>query len=144
MMAAKDLTEAVQDLPPELFNEIYQLVFFTNDERIDVGPEYKRPSHLQVSKDTREKFSKPYFTNTTFIFRHRLWLSKWLRSLKRKELRWLKSLRLITRQFRDSENQVIEEEPKMTKLDFKRASSTWCHVGGQANGPKVQAKTGEI
>ena len=76
---APDLMQRVQDLPPELFNQIYAHVFAVrcnNDTRqfpntaksVFITEAYKHPSILQVSRAHRETVAEHYFANGMFVF----------------------------------------------------------------------------
>lgn len=71
-MAALNLIERVQSLPPELYNQIYEFTFsleaLTCGERIRVDKSYKPPSILQVSREQRCELFQAFYEYTIFCF----------------------------------------------------------------------------
>lgn len=72
------LTELVQDLPPELFDMIFGLVFTTTRHFTPITKSYKLPPQLAVSRATRAAFAKSYFGNGTFRFHDSDLMRKWV------------------------------------------------------------------
>lgn len=86
------LAHRVQSLPRELYDEICNFTFTTNDEYIRVLGDYTPPSTLGVSKATRAKAAETYFSTPTFCVGSRSALLKWLLSLPTKHLVHLRKI----------------------------------------------------
>ena len=71
MTAARSLVELVQNLPRELFDEIFELTFTSNALEVKIIGSYLPPPQLQVSRSTREAFAACY-GDSCFLFEH-LW-----------------------------------------------------------------------
>lgn len=68
-MSIDDLAAAVQSLPSELFDEIYDLTFTFDSKTCCVESRtYKPPSAIQVDRKSRSKAAKSYYNNTVFTF----------------------------------------------------------------------------
>ena len=75
---AKTLTEAIQDLPPELFNQIRSTVLACpcgqNEHNqgdplaIHITTEYEFPNELHIDTFTRQDFARHYYRNATLVF----------------------------------------------------------------------------
>lgn len=77
-----------QDLPAELFNEIYQLVFSISKCKamtVNVTNDYKPPVILQVDRRTREKLAEDYYGWSIFCYdgtgASRVRICRWISSL---------------------------------------------------------------
>lgn len=90
----KQLYERVQDLPPELFNNIYTLVFTASESTVDVTSSYKPPILLQVYRSSREVFSKSYYDAVTFRFDDRVTMLTWLYPLEESHARDIQTIRV--------------------------------------------------
>lgn len=60
-----ELAQRVQNLPPELFNNVYELVFTANPATIEITDEYQPPHLLRVSKHSRKMFARSYYGKGT-------------------------------------------------------------------------------
>lgn len=79
-----DLAADVQNLPKELYDEIYDLVFTARSTeqvtRIDAS--YRPPAMLPVSRTTRQKFAASYYRSAKGFELQRMdLLRKWLKNL---------------------------------------------------------------
>ena len=79
----KSLAELVQNLPPELYNEVYKLTFTATAVVVQIDRAYKPPSCLQVSRVTRDRFARPYYGPSIFYI-HKTLLAQWTKSLPRR------------------------------------------------------------
>ena len=70
MTEMDDFSSHVQGLPPELFNEIYSLVFTPppSGSAIRIHSNYKVPFQLQVSKRHSSEFATTYYGTNVFYF----------------------------------------------------------------------------
>lgn len=59
------LIDEVHNLPPEIFNQIKNLVFTPTQSVVMIDEAYKPPSSLQVSKATRRQYAWKYLSGTT-------------------------------------------------------------------------------
>lgn len=58
-----------QNLPPELFDDIYQLVFTIGKvNKVEITEDYKPPAILQVDRFTREVLSPEYYRKALFTY----------------------------------------------------------------------------
>lgn len=71
-MASQTLRAHIQNLPQELFDDIYELVFTPTSTIVDINRDYRPPVQLQVSKASRESFADRYYGNTTFTLHSEL------------------------------------------------------------------------
>lgn len=56
-----NLPALVQALPPELYNEIFELTFTPPSEVYKMSKDYLRPSCLQVNRASRARFAASYY-----------------------------------------------------------------------------------
>lgn len=59
----------LEDLPPELYDKIYNDVFTADQSQRLITPEFRPPIQLQVSKATRAKFAQSYYSKSRFEVR---------------------------------------------------------------------------
>lgn len=59
------LIARVHNLPPELFNEIQDLVFTPDTDTVNITRDYKPPPQLRFSRVTRAAFAAKYFSQST-------------------------------------------------------------------------------
>ncbi|KAK4494964.1 hypothetical protein PRZ48_014320 [Zasmidium cellare] len=60
------LQKRIHDLPREIFDMIQDCFFTMPPRTMEINRHYKPPAELQVSRETRERFSWVYYFNTTF------------------------------------------------------------------------------
>ncbi|CAK3782651.1 Hypothetical predicted protein [Lecanosticta acicola] len=62
------LTERIQALPAEIFDESKALTFTADaEELIEITPGYMSPAQLQVNHATTESFANEYYTSVPFL-----------------------------------------------------------------------------
>lgn len=100
-MAERDLPNLIQSLRPELYNEIYELIFSVEsieastlgDKRVNKS--YEPPSLLHVNRHTREIFSQLFYGNdSTFYCRKKEIAVKWLASLPKHHIEMIQHIRV--------------------------------------------------
>jgi hypothetical protein len=93
--------DRVQALPPELFNEIRDLVLTCplSENEISINKKYRLPAQFHVSKELRRRFSKAFFETFTFSFPDGLTLVKWLLSLERPHRNMIRGLYLVVEEY---------------------------------------------
>lgn len=78
----KTLIGLVHGLPPELFNDIRDLVFTPDEKRVFINEHYTPPSLLQVSSYTRRQYAERYYGGATeFVPSSAKILAKFLKCL---------------------------------------------------------------
>jgi hypothetical protein len=93
----EQLHAGLQSLPQELFDEIFKLTFTHNADQIFLTKDYRPPSQLQVSHQTRKDFIRSYYGETKLISQvdyvvrvSAMWeakcLGSWLSSLSKNAL----------------------------------------------------------
>lgn len=89
----RTLIRLVHKLPPELFNEIYDLTFTAPSAEQHIGSSYKPPSCLQVNQYSRSVFAQSYLNNSTFYIDRDI-AQKWSASLTKDHLEMLAQVRI--------------------------------------------------
>ena len=89
------LSQRVQDLPPELFNQIYTETFQTDLQECSIDDSYKPPQLLQVNQASRSLFAQSYYGRTTFIFDKRAICYRWTKSLPDEHCLLLRTIRTV-------------------------------------------------
>lgn len=71
-MIVEQLRDNIMSLPQEIFDEIFDLVFWAPaDQETVISRDYKPPVQLQISRETRAKFSDAYYNHgATWTFGH--------------------------------------------------------------------------
>ena len=89
------MDDLIQDLPPELFNEIKNFVFTTTTRRVIIDEKYTPPTSLHVDKNTRSRFAELFYgSGTIYQFRQPYVLYRWLRSLSHDHLDMVEAMEL--------------------------------------------------
>lgn len=66
--AFAELKQRLEDLPPELYDRIFDLTFAAKSGPHLISQHYKPPVQLQVSRATRQRFAEAYYQEgTVFI-----------------------------------------------------------------------------
>lgn len=119
----------VCDLPTELYDQIYDLVFAPLDENCTITPHYKPPAALQVNDATREQLAKTYYGKTTFFVEDAETCAKWLRSLTYRHGRAINDVRIDPKI--PSLPEGVENLRGSSQLEQLRAfiSNTWKVLG---------------
>jgi hypothetical protein len=82
-LSKETLKTRLENLPQELYDEIFDYTFTPDGSAITVGTKYKPPSTLHVNQKTREKVAIRYYSSTKFTFdKEEAVLGKWLRCLQ--------------------------------------------------------------
>lgn len=89
-----NLRERIHRLPQELQDMIQDFVFSADPAIQHLTRSYKPPATLQVSRKTRQKFAKSYYSQTTFRIDKTFTLDLWLRSIRRVHLRKIKNMQV--------------------------------------------------
>lgn len=89
------LVARVQNLPPELFDEIYALTFTSTSDTVIITKEYSPPKQLQVDHASRKLFAEHYYARTKFTATDMDVVVHWLRSLHGERLKLLTDVRLL-------------------------------------------------
>ncbi|KAK3712794.1 hypothetical protein LTR37_008885 [Vermiconidia calcicola] len=96
-----DLASRVQDLPPQLYNLIYNDVFTPSTTTINlIDKTYKPPSTLQVDRQSRVIFAMAYYGKGTTIISEALFPGRvvdWLSSLNTRHLARLRKAKYLLR-----------------------------------------------
>lgn len=77
----KTLQTLLEDLPPELFDEIYSLTFTTTSTITCIDKDYKPPNILQVSRRTREALAESYHGKDSIFYVDKKDIEKWVTSI---------------------------------------------------------------
>lgn len=104
------LARRVQNLPPELFLQIYEKVFTAQTVSRHIDKRYKLPRLLQVNRASRDRFASTYYSNTVFTFKEPKECLKWLMSLTHQHLSSLREIRCLY---------VYNETTKITRLSWR-------------------------
>lgn len=88
------LASLVQSLPPELYNEIFDLTFAPAPGIQHIRKGYKPPSCLQVSRSTRRNYVVSHYTRSTFYMTKED-CAKWLASLPDNHIDLLTEIRIL-------------------------------------------------
>lgn len=89
------LIDLVHGLPPELFNNIQDLVFTCNEEEIKINEEYMPPSQLRVSSSTRQQYANRFYGGgTRFVFEDPWALAKFFHSLPENHIGLIRPIQL--------------------------------------------------
>ena len=98
-----DLSFALQRLPRELCDQIFNDVFTSDSTTVRIDRSHKLPTELRVSCATRELFAGSYYgsPNKHFISDNDWLLIYWLRSLPECHFQLLKDVRLVNRSLLD-------------------------------------------
>ena len=95
-----NLVQRVQDLPPELFNQIQSLVLSTSKYSADdpqyirVTAAYEFPKQLQIDRFHRDEFATSFYCKTVFIFKSWDLFRKFVSAISDAHLALTKGLRL--------------------------------------------------
>lgn len=91
---ANDLPTLVQNLPQELYDEIYGLVFASSSTTHRIRDSYRPPNGLQVSRTSRRRFAELYYSSkSTFTVSKHL-AAKYLCSLESSHLDLMRDIRI--------------------------------------------------
>ncbi|KAK4494796.1 hypothetical protein PRZ48_014152 [Zasmidium cellare] len=114
------LTVHVHNIPPELFEVIFDLVFETpNAAKVHIDANYKPPAQLQVSHATRASFANAYYSNTIFTYNQESYIRKFFHNLPRQHLDLICRLHLI--------GYKIEFKEHARTASTRVVRSTYCH-----------------
>ena len=105
------LHERVQKLPPELFNEIKDIVFSSTANRVMIDESYTPPTTLHVSNETRKQFAEMFYgSGTTFVFCQPSAFQRWLKSLGHEHLQMIQAIEIQIRLPRYSDGPLVFED----------------------------------
>ena len=95
-----ELAIRVQNLPPELYNQIYADVFVADASVQTIAWAYKPPNRLAVDRRSRALFARSYYGfKTTFKALRKIDKPnpsiQWLKSLPKEYIRFLHELRIV-------------------------------------------------
>ena len=94
--------QLLDSLPQELYDYIYDEVFASPVQRIDIGGSYRAPHLLSVTSGSRKQFAKSYYYNTVFIFGNDVILHRWLHGVAAVgNLPLLRDIRFLNRSLLD-------------------------------------------
>ena len=94
--------QLLHSLPQELYDYIYDEVFASPVQRIDIGGSYRAPHLLSVTSGSRKQFAKSYCYNTVFIFDNDVILHRWLHGVAAVgNLPLLRDIRFLNRSLLD-------------------------------------------
>lgn len=105
-MEGDKLISRVHELPPELFDMIYDNVFTVEASRNLMTETHKPPKFLSIDHRSREKYAESYYGGHTFEFIldktevsqwHESRLIKWLAALPQHHLEMLRDVRVCVR-----------------------------------------------
>ncbi|KAF2482973.1 hypothetical protein BDY17DRAFT_323742 [Neohortaea acidophila] len=91
----KMLEDGLYSLPQELFNEIRKLVFEAPSGTRVIDKDYKPPSSLQVSKETREVFAKTYYGNGSVFEIEKAVAEKWIDTIPIKHTDLIQEVKIV-------------------------------------------------
>lgn len=77
-----DLADHLRNLPQELFDLVYDMVFTAdNGARVRIDNSYKPPCLLAVNRASHERYAKSYFHSSIFVMKINAYSAMWLVSL---------------------------------------------------------------
>lgn len=96
----EDLIQRVHNLPPEIFNEVYNLTFTPEfKETCKIDKNYKPPGIIHVNKKYRTAFSSTFYRDTSFTVtddpNDLLHMARWAASLTKGQLKMALKPRLV-------------------------------------------------
>lgn len=97
-----DLAGHIQNLPPELYNIIYDFTFSVSagEQQVTIDKAYRSPARLQVDSTSRRAFAEPYYKTSTFhvqdtsLVKVRNICRHWLASLRKEHHSLLRHIHL--------------------------------------------------
>lgn len=99
-MATKTLARRVQDLLPELYTPILEMVLepaikTSQGRKQHIDSSYTFPTAMHLTRAHREAFLEDYFTNTTFVFLGESLAKKFMSVLDKTSLEYMRNVRMI-------------------------------------------------
>ena len=92
---ADALAQSVQDLPPELYNMIFDLVFTPDPTKVLITTDYKPPHLLTVNRHSRQLFASRYYRSSEgFRFTDEDLPLNWITKLSNAHVRALGSIEI--------------------------------------------------
>lgn len=125
-MTYAEIRAQIENLPQELYDEIYNLTFTSTHGTVSVVPKslafpkFTPPmprNLLQVPHSTRETFAKAYYGNNTFVIRNKDLLGSWVLTTLSKKFQ-VSHLTLI-RSIRVQERYVVHLSPDLMRWRFE-------------------------
>ena len=95
-----ELSQRVQDLPPELFNMVLDYTTLTMDDEVVIAKDMKIPVGLHINRAVRAAIAEKFYRNTIFVLptsSRPSDLRKWLESMSANHLRAIRTIRLERR-----------------------------------------------
>ena len=92
MESTHELAHHIQNLPPELADQIFELALAWDKDAHTIDEFYEPPTLLHIDRTSRQKYAYPFF-NATFQVDNTPLLLRWLKSLPAEHLSLIKALR---------------------------------------------------
>lgn len=120
-MAKKTLRSRIQSLPPELYQQVYDLTFSTGAIESSalagkyISNLYKPPLMLRMNRHLRENFSKQFYGNGSVFYFKTLYVAVgWLASLPKHHIEMIQHIRILD--FVDHYNDLRTNRPPRLDL----------------------------
>ena len=133
-----ELHERIQDLPPELFTEIYHLVFAFNVSRVTIDHNYRPPAQLQVSAETWYQYADAFYGKTVFEFKQPSIFYKWVRGLSKAHLEMVGGIEFQVQVPRSSDSR-LSGPLIQAQLDKIQGSEGW-ELCSEVTGARMKLK----
>lgn len=80
-LAVSDLPQRIRNLPQELFDHVFDLVFEGPPDFTVITQDWTPPPQLHVSRTSRHKFATQYYGKGTFHFHDPELLARWFATM---------------------------------------------------------------